>query len=733
MSATATAIHPSMSAGPINQGGSGMTADSFGQYIKLEPGAEGEAGSGQGNEQDRRGSDGSGSGQGGGLAQFSGTHGLLASPLFASPTSGERGQVSTVSSSRIQIKEEVSSSKKQQPLQPPLGSGYISTGLFKPNSTSTLTTASNTTISPLRTRLGALCTKLRDKAATLKESRPWSPISPSIFLLSAATPTEAKTGKTQLPSAMSLGGQIQDQSQDQGQGLGQGQSQYQRQEPEQKGLDGQAGLNSGVLEDPFSTGTMDITGSAGSNDLIRPLPYTPDGLPVSIAESWQLPMPTTNDSPWASAEYLGAQETSHWWDPALNIMDTETETDFSVPITTSTSLPYHTLNAHAINAHSVALNNAANSLAKTFVPPTTSFDYPLSLSLSLSQPDINTHTNTSTTTNTDLLLHMPQPRSSISPAQTLLRGDTPRPPTTTTTDSRRRSSRSRRPSSGGIKHHRHPYHHYNNSVLAAQRAQRSSSSSSSSASPSPKMSVLAGPPHAHLRGHQQQHRRSASESASAQTLPGMGMGIGMGIGMGMTSASSSSTSLPLGYPLPPTQSPSQQPGLGRSSSGSPSPPRKPKQPNSRDTNNPNPNNPNPHSHDKEKYSDNTKDGFVNYTPHDSALLMTGVAPSGSSKTKARREREAAERQRAFRERLARAVRAAGGDVRRLGGFERSKAGDGMGEGMNLDLDGQMEMEMGYEVGGGVDGDVDMDGNGNGRVNRGPGRATGSGLGKGIGV
>ncbi|KAL2126317.1 hypothetical protein VTI74DRAFT_1200 [Chaetomium olivicolor] len=39
------------------------------------------------------------------------------------------------------------------------------------------------------------------------------------------------------------------------------------------------------------------------------------------------------------------------------------------------------------------------------------------------------------------------------------------------------------------------------------------------------------------------------------------------------------------------------------------------------------------------------DGFVNYTPQDRALLMTGVAPSGSSKTKARREREAAERRR----------------------------------------------------------------------------------------
>jgi hypothetical protein len=56
--------------------------------------------------------------------------------------------------------------------------------------------------------------------------------------------------------------------------------------------------------------------------------------------------------------------------------------------------------------------------------------------------------------------------------------------------------------------------------------------------------------------------------------------------------------------------------------------------------------------------------------------MTGVAPSGSSKTKARREREAAERQREFRERLARMVRAAGGDVGRLGGGS-SSSDDGL--------------------------------------------------------
>lgn len=53
-------------------------------------------------------------------------------------------------------------------------------------------------------------------------------------------------------------------------------------------------------------------------------------------------------------------------------------------------------------------------------------------------------------------------------------------------------------------------------------------------------------------------------------------------------------------------------------------------------------------------------GFVNYTPSDSEKLLTGVAPSGSSKTKARREREAAERWRRFSQAAAKALAEAGG-------------------------------------------------------------------------
>jgi len=53
---------------------------------------------------------------------------------------------------------------------------------------------------------------------------------------------------------------------------------------------------------------------------------------------------------------------------------------------------------------------------------------------------------------------------------------------------------------------------------------------------------------------------------------------------------------------------------------------------------------------------------MNYTPNDSIKILTGVAPSGSSKTKARREQEALGRRMKFRQAALRAVRVAGGDV-----------------------------------------------------------------------
>ncbi|EYE92828.1 developmental regulatory protein WetA [Aspergillus ruber CBS 135680] len=54
--------------------------------------------------------------------------------------------------------------------------------------------------------------------------------------------------------------------------------------------------------------------------------------------------------------------------------------------------------------------------------------------------------------------------------------------------------------------------------------------------------------------------------------------------------------------------------------------------------------------------------FVNFTPSDGDRILTGVAPSGSSKTKARREQEARERRRKLGEAALKAVRNAGGDI-----------------------------------------------------------------------
>ncbi|EXJ88474.1 hypothetical protein A1O1_05404 [Capronia coronata CBS 617.96] len=54
--------------------------------------------------------------------------------------------------------------------------------------------------------------------------------------------------------------------------------------------------------------------------------------------------------------------------------------------------------------------------------------------------------------------------------------------------------------------------------------------------------------------------------------------------------------------------------------------------------------------------------FVNFTPRDSAKLLNDVAPSGSSKTRARRELEAREKRKKLSEAALKAVKVAGGDV-----------------------------------------------------------------------
>ena len=56
---------------------------------------------------------------------------------------------------------------------------------------------------------------------------------------------------------------------------------------------------------------------------------------------------------------------------------------------------------------------------------------------------------------------------------------------------------------------------------------------------------------------------------------------------------------------------------------------------------------------------------MNFTPNDCNKILSGVAPSGSSKTKARREKEAADKRRRLSQAAVRAVVEAGGDVEAL--------------------------------------------------------------------
>lgn len=58
-------------------------------------------------------------------------------------------------------------------------------------------------------------------------------------------------------------------------------------------------------------------------------------------------------------------------------------------------------------------------------------------------------------------------------------------------------------------------------------------------------------------------------------------------------------------------------------------------------------------------------GFVNFTPNDSQKILTGVAPSGSSKTKARREQEANEKRRRLSEVAEKILVESGGDLEKI--------------------------------------------------------------------
>lgn len=72
--------------------------------------------------------------------------------------------------------------------------------------------------------------------------------------------------------------------------------------------------------------------------------------------------------------------------------------------------------------------------------------------------------------------------------------------------------------------------------------------------------------------------------------------------------------------------------------------------------------------------------FHNFTPQDGSGILSGVAPSGSFKTKTRREKEAKEKQRRLSQIAVRAVRDLGGDP-------ASYLGDGLDVGSDTGMGG----------------------------------------------
>jgi hypothetical protein len=189
---------------------------------------------------------------------------------------------------------------------------------------------------------------------------------------------------------------------------------------------------------------------------------------------------------------------------------------------------------------------------------------------------------------------------------------------------------------------------------------------------------------------QPSHSRSRSQNMSFSNDAMAGLGIscesssfgdfaGLGIS-GDGNGSAVSYDMPYMYPTPPHHRHNMVPIGHRPLSRSPSPCPQPRfhrhrpsshhhqrthsssQPERRKSSN--------SSNQSSRQSSSGNVGFVNFTPNDSRKILTGVAPSGSSKTKARREKEAADKRRKLSQAAVKAVMDAGGDPGSLRRLER---------------------------------------------------------------
>ncbi|GAB1313943.1 Regulatory protein wetA [Madurella fahalii] len=419
-------------------------------------------------------------------------------------------------------------------------------------------------------------------------------------------------------------------------------------------LNGSAGFVNGFPEDPFLQDDLPSGQFVPPFQLSGSMPHTPlqtpllDGMPA-----WHLPLSTPNNKPlWTSTApgaYFpvinGGVAANGWWDPSADAMDTDPP-----PVPLPLSYPA------AANARSASLN-----LAIQLEQTQQGFEYP-------APPG----TEGCSLATSGLMIHMPQPRTATS---AVLHSDRP-----TRADHYHRRPKPRAPSSGA----RHQHYNPDGAGLSPRKTRAASGATRGATDPVPPSPTTPGPSRGRL------HRRSASMQTLTQTTPSDPTANAIRKRRSWTgrrttiSASSSTTSLHHHH------SHGSLSTLTTTSSSS-SARKQHRTPSSASTT---ATTATPHNHHSRKPTSSATaatvtsgpsgasgDGFVNYTPQDRTLLMTGVAPSGSSKTKARREKEAAERQREFRDRLARMVQAAGGDVSKLSGeLEGVGVGGGGGGG-----------------------------------------------------
>ncbi|KAK4178357.1 hypothetical protein QBC36DRAFT_386019 [Triangularia setosa] len=416
----------------------------------------------------------------------------------------------------------------------------------------------------------------------------------------------------------------------------------------------------GFIDDPFLTdqflrgGQLSPSLQTNSGATNGNLPHTPLQTPLINGNpaAWQLPV----TSPGFAMSPNGEINTN-WWDTTgIDAMDTDPITQLfpSNSTTTTTS----TTSTTSTNLRDASLNLAMHL-------PHNSFEYP-------APPG----TEDFSVSNNNLMLHMPQPRGPNAAAlrpqyraqqqQQQQQQQQPPPPLPPSSSSRRPKPRA--PSSGA-RHHHYSANGGTSGSGMSPRKTRTASGSSTTPSPtttaSSKASTGGAPPggRLHHRSTSMQmlpnhhHQHTISSSGTLLDPPGNG-GTPSAIRKRRSwtgrRASHSTSQVNLNALMPPNggSSPRSHKSTRRTASCS----------------------------SLAALAGMNGDGggggggsFVNYTPQDKQLLMTGVAPSGSSKTKLRREKEAKEKAREFKERLARAVEAAGGDLKRLEEVEEGLA------------------------------------------------------------